>query len=380
MKQNILLVDDHRENLIALEAILEAPGRQLVMATSGNEALQLALKHDLSLVLLDVQMPEMDGFEVAQLLRQGKKTRNIPIIFVTAISKEHKYVFKGYECGAVDYLFKPIDQQVLTAKVEVFLDLDQQKRRLQQAVVQMKRLKDENERLLQAIGEGILGTDAKGLVTFANGAAAALFGMSREELAGQRADALLFHGDDGARRWDWSSSPLFKACKSDQAWRSDTPCFIQRGDASVAVDISATPLNQPGEAFSGAVLVLRDVTSAWHSSAEQQARELRRHTRKKLLRELVMFDRTTGGNIGRLINISVDGFKLSTRQSIEPGTRFSLSMVLPEQLQGVTTLSLEGRCVWSQEQDRQNEYHTGFQIVEISELHRSVLELMMEKF
>ena len=131
MKQKILLVDDHRENLIALEAILESPGRQLAMATSGNEALQLALKNDFSLVLLDVQMPEMDGFEVAQLLRQGKKTRNTPIIFVTAISKEHKYVFQGYECGAVDYLFKPIDQQVLTAKVEVFLELDQQKRRLQ---------------------------------------------------------------------------------------------------------------------------------------------------------------------------------------------------------------------------------------------------------
>jgi CheY-like chemotaxis protein len=380
MKQSILLVDDHRENLIALEAILEAPGRQLVMATSGNEALQLALKHDFSLVLLDVQMPEMDGFEVAQLLRQGKKTRNIPIIFVTAISKEHKYVFKGYECGAVDYLFKPIDQQILTAKVEVFLDLDQQKRRLQQAVVQMKRLKDENERLLQAIGEGILGTDIKGLVTFANGAAAALFGMPREQLVGQRADTLLFHAEDGARRWDWSSSPLLKACKSDQAWRSDPPCFVQRGSDSVALDISATPLNQPGEVFSGVVLVLRDVTSAWHSSAEQQARELRRHTRKKLVREMVMFDRTTGGNVGRLINISLDGFKLSTRQSIEPGTRFSLSMVLPEQLQGVTTLSLEGRCVWNQEQDRQNEYHAGFQIVEISELHRSVLEMMMEKF
>ncbi len=380
MKQSILLVDDHRENLIALEAILEAPGRQLVMATSGNEALQLALKHDFSLVLLDVQMPEMDGFEVAQLLRQGKKTRNIPIIFVTAISKEHTYVFRGYECGAVDYLFKPIDQQILTAKVEVFLDLDQQKRRLQQAVVQMKRLKDENERLLQAIGEGILGTDTKGLVTFANGAAATLLGVPREELSGSRVDDLLFYDEDGARCWDWSSSPLLKACKSDQPWRSGTPCFIQRDGVSVALDIAATPLNLPGEAFSGTVLVLRDVTSAWQSSAEQQARELRRQPRKKLLREMVMFDRTTGGNVGRLINISLDGFKLSARNIIDPGTRFSLSMVLPEQLQGVTTLSLEGRCVWSQEQDRQNECHAGFQIVEISDLHRSVLEMMMEKF
>jgi len=150
MKQKILLVDDHRENLIALEAILEAPGRQLVMATSGNEALQLALKNDFSLVLLDVQMPEMDGFEVAQLLRQGKKTRNTPIIFVTAISKEHAYVFKGYECGAVDYLFKPIDPTMLCSKVNFFLQLDYQKKRLE---AKLRRSRESAEAMKAAYGQ-----------------------------------------------------------------------------------------------------------------------------------------------------------------------------------------------------------------------------------
>src|SRR5690606_37544508 len=110
------------------------PGRELLMATNGNEALTLALKHDLSLILLDVQMPDMDGFEVAELLRRNRKTKGIPIIFVTAISKEQKYVFKGYESGAVDYLFKPLDATILAAKVNIILDLDAQKRRLQQAV------------------------------------------------------------------------------------------------------------------------------------------------------------------------------------------------------------------------------------------------------
>ena len=380
MKQKILLVDDHRENLIALEAILEAPGRQLVMATSGNEALQLALKNDFSLVLLDVQMPEMDGFEVAQLLRQGKKTRNTPIIFVTAISKEHKYVFQGYECGAVDYLFKPIDQQVLTAKVEVFLELDQQKRRLQQAVVQMKRLKDENERLLQAIGEGIVGTDQKGRITFANDAASVLFDHSRDKLVGMPIDELLFCDEQGGQRWDWASSPLLAACREGKAWRSDPPCFICKGEGHLAADVSATPLNQAEEAFSGVVLVLRDVTATWESSEELAARELRRYARKKMLREMVAFDRTTGGNVGRLVNISPDGFKLFTRQAVELGARFSLSMVLPEQLEGVTTLSFDGRCVWCQPQDRAGEFHAGFQIVEMSELHRRVLQAMMEKY
>jgi PAS domain S-box-containing protein len=380
MKQSILLVDDHRENLIALEAILEAPDRELVMATSGNEALQLALKHDFSVVLLDVQMPEMDGFEVAQLLRQGKKTRNIPIIFVTAISKEHKYVFKGYECGAVDYLFKPIDQQILTAKVGVFLDLDLQKRRLQQAVVQMKRLKDENERLLQAIGEGIIGTDSRGVITFANGAAGTLFGLSREALVGQAVDKLLFHDEEGGQRWSWDQSALYQACSKDSPWRTDSPFFPKVKKRIVVMDVSATPLNQPGEPFTGTVLVIRDVTTAWQTSAEQQARELRRHPRKKMLREMVMFDRTTGGNVGRLVNISADGFKLATRQAVDTGTVFSLSMVLPEQLLGVTTLSLAGRCVWSRAQDKPREFHAGFQITDISDTHRNVLQAMMEKY
>jgi CheY-like chemotaxis protein len=380
MKQSILMVDDHRENLIALEAILESPERELVMATSGNEALQLALKYDFALVLLDVQMPDMDGFEVAQLLRKGRKTKNLPIIFVTAISKEHRYVFKGYECGAVDYLFKPIDQQILTAKVDVFLELDLQKRRLQQAVVQMKRLKDENERLLQAIGEGIIGTDVAGRITFVNGAAATLLARPREALVGDLVDAMLFRDEDGAALWQWKQSPLYKACSSDQPWRTDTPFFVDVDGQDVAIGVSATALNQPGEPFSGAVLVLSNVTESWQSSAEQLARELRRHERKKMLRELVAFDRTTGGNVGRLLNVSEEGFKLSSRQELAPGSVVALSMVLPEQIEGVTTLSFDGRCVWCQPKDKPGEFHAGFQIVEMSSTHRAVLRAMMDKY
>jgi PleD family two-component response regulator len=130
--QNILMVDDKPENLVALEAILEGEDRNLVKATSGNEALGLLLKHDFALVLLDVQMPDMDGFEVAELMRMNRRIERIPIIFISAISKEDRYVFKGYEAGAVDYLFKPIEPIVLRSKVSFFLEMDQQKRRLEQ--------------------------------------------------------------------------------------------------------------------------------------------------------------------------------------------------------------------------------------------------------
>lgn len=130
------MVDDQPSNLVSLDAILEAEGRVLLKATSGPEALKILLKEDISLVLLDVQMPGMDGFEVAELMRQLKDTQSIPIIFVTAISKEDKYVFRGYQVGAVDYLFKPLDPVILQSKVGFFLQLDRQRRELQEKLRQ----------------------------------------------------------------------------------------------------------------------------------------------------------------------------------------------------------------------------------------------------
>lgn len=138
IEQKLLLVDDQPANLVSLEAILDAEDRTLIKANSGQEALKVLLKEDISLVLLDVQMPGMDGFEVAELMRQRKDTQTIPIIFVTAISKEKKYVFKGYQAGAVDYLFKPLDPLILTSKVDFFLSLDRQRRELQQKLDQAK--------------------------------------------------------------------------------------------------------------------------------------------------------------------------------------------------------------------------------------------------
>lgn len=127
----ILIVDDRPENLLALESLLEDEDYTLVSSLSGNEALSRTLEHDFALIILDVQMPEMDGFETAELLRGAEKTRFIPIIFVTAISKERHFVFKGYESGAVDYIFKPIEPDILKTKVRFFADYHRQKLELQ---------------------------------------------------------------------------------------------------------------------------------------------------------------------------------------------------------------------------------------------------------
>jgi signal transduction histidine kinase len=129
---NILLVDDRAENLLALEAILEPIGQELTRATSGPEALRKVLETEFAAILLDVQMPGMNGFEVAEIIKSRERSRTIPIIFLSAISKEDAYVFKGYSMGAVDYVFKPFNPDVLRSKVAVFVDLYMKQRQIQQ--------------------------------------------------------------------------------------------------------------------------------------------------------------------------------------------------------------------------------------------------------
>jgi len=122
-RARILLVDDRPENLLALEAILEPLGHELVRANSGEDALRALLRDDYAVVLIDVQMPGMNGFETVELIKQRDRTKDIPIIFLTAISKDDEYVFRGYEVGAVDYMFKPLHPDILRSKVSVFVDL-----------------------------------------------------------------------------------------------------------------------------------------------------------------------------------------------------------------------------------------------------------------
>lgn len=123
--KNILLVDDKPENLLVLESVLDNPELHLVKASSGNEALSLVLEQDFDLVLLDVKMPEMDGIETAELMQGIEKTKHIPIIFLTAMSKDEWLSFKGSKCGAMDYISKPMDAEILIRKVEAILNSTQ---------------------------------------------------------------------------------------------------------------------------------------------------------------------------------------------------------------------------------------------------------------
>ena len=141
----LLLVDDHAENLLALEAILEAPGQELVLAKSGAEALRQLLHHDFAVIILDVMMPGMDGFETAALIRQRERSRYTPIIFLTALGRSEEALFRGYDVGAVDYLVKPIVPAVLKSKVAVFVQLKRQSELLEQKNIELNAMIQELE-------------------------------------------------------------------------------------------------------------------------------------------------------------------------------------------------------------------------------------------
>jgi signal transduction histidine kinase len=149
----LLIVDDLPENLRALDALIRDEARQVFQAASGEEALSLMLEHEFALAILDVQMPGMDGFELAELMRGTERTRNIPIVFVSAAGRELNYAFKGYEQGAVDFLYKPLDPDAVRSKVSVFVTLDQQRREMRQQMEALERSRREQETLLRELNQ-----------------------------------------------------------------------------------------------------------------------------------------------------------------------------------------------------------------------------------
>lgn len=156
----ILVVDDRPENLYAMKMLLKDLDAQTYTADSGMDALALMLHHDFAVVLLDVQMPEMDGFELASLMRSNYKTRNIPIIFLTALSREVKHIFKGYESGAVDYILKPFEPEILLSKVRIFCRLYRQQKELILEVERRRKTEEENLLLIAEIQDALAEREA----------------------------------------------------------------------------------------------------------------------------------------------------------------------------------------------------------------------------
>ncbi|MBA3890488.1 MAG: response regulator, partial [Gemmatimonadaceae bacterium] len=197
---DILIVDDRPENLLALEAILEPLEQRLVRAHSGEEALRQLLTRDFALILLDVQMPGMNGFECARLIKARERSKFIPIIFLTAISKDEEYVFQGYEVGAVDYLFKPFQPDILRSKVSVFVDLYLKQRQLTEQEVMLREGQRQELELrhmrelwvsesrfadvVRSAMDAIVVFERDGTITTYNAAAEQMFGVATRDALG----------------------------------------------------------------------------------------------------------------------------------------------------------------------------------------------------
>ena len=203
-RASILMVDDREENLLALRAILEPLGYRLVSVTTGTEALKELLLGDFACILLDVQMPELDGFELASLIKQRKRSQHIPIIFVTALSKEDTHVYRGYSAGAVDYIFKPIDPSILRSKVSVFVELWAKNNQLreqadllhEQELAEMERASEARYRqLADAMPQIVWTSGVDGGANYFNHRWFEYTGMAPED-AGPNAWHLVVHPDD----------------------------------------------------------------------------------------------------------------------------------------------------------------------------------------
>jgi two-component system, sensor histidine kinase and response regulator len=185
MPVNILLVDDKPENLFALEELLHRPDRVIFKAGSGNDALRVLLRHEFALVLLDVQMPDMDGYECAQLMRSAERTRLIPIIFVTAGDRSEERTFRGYEAGAVDFLYKPINSHTLTSKVDIFLDLYRTTRTLERTAATLRDRIEDLEYVHQTLSH-----DLRAPLRSIRASSEVLSESQRDKLDAQGVDAL----------------------------------------------------------------------------------------------------------------------------------------------------------------------------------------------
>lgn len=181
-RQKILIVDDIEANLISLERVLADLNVNVIRASSGNDALIAVLNNDFALAIIDVQMPVMDGYELAEYIRGEKKTESLPVIFLSAVYSDEYHVFKGYESGAVDFMTKPFNPYYLVRKVEIFLELDRQKELLRESL-EIEHSKNYLESVVGAISDSLIVIDLEGKITRANKSACRMLGFTPDEIS-----------------------------------------------------------------------------------------------------------------------------------------------------------------------------------------------------
>jgi len=267
-KPLILVVDDRPENLEAMQALLgDDEDWHLRCAASGEEALRCLLQEDISLVLLDVQMPDMDGYEVAQLMRGNPGTRHTPIIFISAIVHNQDSILRGYSRGAVDFILKPFDSLVLRQKIHNFLAYESNRRALLNLSRELERAHAFNASILTNAAEGIMVVGEDGLIQYANPAMAEMVGTTSEDLQGRSFLKLLESSNEPE---NWKETPFYHHWQRGKIYRlHEVTLLKQLGEGSsetktalvvnhpvIQVSLSCAPLPHPQRAM---VMIIRDI-------------------------------------------------------------------------------------------------------------------------
>lgn len=277
-KVRILAVDDRKEHLLAMESILDRPDYDVVMATSGREALGLALRSDFALIILDVAMPEMDGFETATLLRQRERARLVPIIFVSAELYDMEHIFKAYGVGAVDFLPKPIDAHTLRAKVAIFAELFRKAREIERKGLALQEAERRRRELAESLYDvtfedapiGIGHTNLKGEWLRVNKRFSEILGAPREKLL-HRTTLELLHPDDRSRL----AAAVDTVVAGADAKRHRGEYRFVRGDGLIVwAQLTLSLLRDPaGHAVQ--LVIMEDITEVKRLEASLQAAEVR---------------------------------------------------------------------------------------------------------
>ncbi|MFT5318765.1 MAG: two-component system cell cycle sensor histidine kinase/response regulator CckA, partial [Chlamydiales bacterium] len=283
-KSKILIVDDREENLLAMKQTILEEGADLQMeiytSTTGLEALKATLQNDFALIILDVEMPEMDGFELAELLRGRKNTKSIPLMFISAVFSSHYTVLKGFNIGAVDFLTKPIDSRILMNKIKTFIQMDQQKKEVEQ---QRKWL----DVTLRSIGDAVIASDQEQRVTFMNPVAVKLTGWNLKDALGKKLTKILNIKDQDVN--DLEKHLVQKVMIEGLIINLiEDQILIGKHGLEVPISGNLAPIKVNESDASGSVLVFRDISKMKQEEAEKSSllQQLQHTQKQESLRQL----------------------------------------------------------------------------------------------
>ena len=252
-RYTILCVDDNENNLFTLNALLSSLSNiDSIEVLGAKEALDVLLTRSVDLILCDVQMPDINGFELAKMIKSNKKTNHIPIIFVTAVFKSEEFIKEGFEIGAVDYVTKPIDDNQLLNKITLYLKVFEQKNKVIQSE---KRFYD----IAQSIGDGIYTLDTKKKTTFINHEALHLLGFRKNELIGKTIHEYIHYKDINNRPLSSAECKVHGTMQSGEIYKNEDEVLIKKDGSFLSVSIVTTPLYIDSDIV-GSVTVFRDKT------------------------------------------------------------------------------------------------------------------------